>query len=103
MQVSAFRFSGMCTVEAVWSCMLFKCGVFIVFLLCCSFLPTNIEFLSHSSSNPLVEMNDLSTIVLKYDMTIEVWLLNWSTCGDDSSSSKKISGETLNAVYCEKP
>lgn len=52
LQASAFRFSGMCTVEAVWSCTLFKCSVFIVFLLCCSFLPTNMEFLSHSSSDP---------------------------------------------------
>lgn len=37
LQASAFRFSGMCTVEAAWSCMLFQCCVFVVFLLCCSF------------------------------------------------------------------
>lgn len=92
LQASAFSFSGMCTVEAVCSCMLFKCCVFIVFLLCCSFLPTNMEFLSHSSFRPFWERWTV-TIVLKHHVTVEVWLLNWSICGYDCYSSGKRSGE----------
>jgi len=41
----------------------------------------------------LVEMNNLATVVLKYQVTTEVWLLNWSICGDDYFSSGKRSGE----------
>lgn len=41
----------------------------------------------------LVEMNNLAIIVLKYHVTIEVWLLNRSICGDDCCSSGKRSGE----------
>lgn len=82
----------MCTVEAVCSCMLFKCCVFIVFLLCCSFLPTNMEFLSHSSFRPFWERWTV-IIVLKHHVTVEFWLLNWSICGYDCYSSGKRSGE----------
>lgn len=37
----------------------------------------------------LVEMNTLATVVWKYHVTIEVWLLNCSVCGDDCFSSGK--------------
>lgn len=73
LQASAFRFPGMCTVEAVWSCMLFKCCVFIVFHLCCSFLPTNVEFLSHSSSDPFGRVEKFSYHSLK--MLCDKWSL----------------------------
>lgn len=41
----------------------------------------------------LVEVNNLATIVLRCYVTTEVWLLNWSICGEDCFSSRKRSGE----------
>lgn len=86
LQASAFRFSGMCTVEAAWSCMLFQCCVFVVFLLCCSFSITNMEFLSHSSTVPLGRDEQFSCHSLK--IPCDSWSLKfWSICGDDCFSS----------------